>query len=191
MFFPKRMPSCGTRQELPSAKKARGGFSLVEVVLALGVIAIGVVALLGLLSISAGSSRSSDQATVIASISRQVLAEMRGMPFASLPVKTTLWPVEPTTTDRLPVEPGDPTPPPPTYIANLYFDNEGRRATAATEAFYRCRVKMMPDPKTMTFSTTATVIARTNLYRVMLEFSRTQGSQPAVLQTVRTAISRQ
>lgn len=176
----------------PTPWRRSSGFTLIEVVLALAVISFAVVALLGLLSVSAGSSRSASEDTVIASMSRQVIAEMRSKPFSSLPTKSEPtqndpgWPVATTTTDSWPAESGDPPSPPPTYLATLYFDNEGRRLPNAAGAVYQCRVKFMADPNSLTDSP-APLPDRTNLYRVRLAFSAVNGT---ILQTVRTAISR-
>ena len=91
-----------------------GGFSLVEVVLALGVISVAVVSLFGLLTISTGSSRLSDEDTVIAAIARQVDTELHNTTFANLPTSGTAW----------------------------YFDNEGHHLTTAAGAVYQCRINL-------------------------------------------------
>ena len=93
------------------------GFSLVEVVLALGVISIGVVALIGLLTISTASSRLSDEDTVIAAIARQVDTELHNTSFANLPTNGATW----------------------------YFDNEGHHLTTAANAVYQCRIVLTAD----------------------------------------------
>jgi uncharacterized protein (TIGR02598 family) len=86
-------------------------------VLALGVVSFAIVALLGLLVVSADSSRTSDADTVIASMARQVSAELRSMPFSALPSSGATW----------------------------FFDNEGRRVAAATGAIYRCQIILTAD----------------------------------------------
>jgi uncharacterized protein (TIGR02598 family) len=93
------------------------GFSLVEVVLALGVISIGVVSLIGLLTISASSSRLSDEDTVFAAIARQVDTELHNTAFANLPISGATW----------------------------YFDNEGHHLTTAANAVYQCRINLTAD----------------------------------------------
>jgi uncharacterized protein (TIGR02598 family) len=93
------------------------GFSLVEVVLALGVISIGVVALIGLLTISTASSRLSDEDTVVAAMARQVDTELHNMQFANLPTGGATW----------------------------YFDNEGHHLATAANAVYQCQIILTGD----------------------------------------------
>jgi uncharacterized protein (TIGR02598 family) len=123
--MPMKPPRIDQRQTAGSAVEAcpaplrrrERGFSLVEVVIALGIISFAVVALLGLLTVSANSSRFSDEDTVIASIARQVTAELRSTPFATLPTGGATW----------------------------YFDHEARRLGAATGAIYRCQITLTAD----------------------------------------------
>lgn len=93
------------------------GFSLVEVVLALGVISFAIVSLLGLMTVSTGASRLSDEDTVIAAIARQVDTELRNTTFANLPATGTAW----------------------------YFDNEGHHLTTAAGAIYQCKILLTDD----------------------------------------------
>ncbi|MBW8863454.1 MAG: hypothetical protein JF609_00735 [Verrucomicrobia bacterium] len=105
---------------IASAQRRRSemrGFSLVEVVLALGVISIGVVSLIGLLIISTSSSRLSDEDTVFAAIARQVDTELHNTTFADLPTNGATW----------------------------YFDNEGHHLTTAANAVYQCRIILTAD----------------------------------------------
>ncbi len=99
------------------ARAGARGFSLVEVVLAIGVIAFGIVALIGILAFSTGLSRSSDQDTIIAAMSRQVTSELRNTAFASLPPTGTFW----------------------------YFDGEGRRLAVKAKAIYQCQINLTAD----------------------------------------------
>ncbi len=85
--------------------------------MALGVISIAVVSLLGLLTITTGSSRLSDEDTVVAAIARQVDTELRNTPFASLPTNGVAW----------------------------YFDNEGHHLTSAAGAIYQCQISFTDD----------------------------------------------
>ena len=62
----------------------KNGFSLVEVVIALGVISFGVVALVGLLSISISTSKESGDDTTVAAMATAVIAKLRGLPFDDL-----------------------------------------------------------------------------------------------------------
>ena len=141
------------------------GFSLVEVVLALGVISVAIVSLFGLLAISTDASRQSDVDTVVTSIARQVDTQLHNTPFANLPASGAAW----------------------------YFDNEGHHLTESDDvttppaaAVYQCVMTLTGDadydfPKD------------TNLYRVELVFSRAVGKKSkdiAVLQSINTALYR-
>lgn len=53
------------------------GFSLVEIVLGMGVVCVALVAILGLLSMGVTSSRSSVDESLIAVMSRQVISDLR------------------------------------------------------------------------------------------------------------------
>ena len=172
--------------KLPVRRLASAGFSLVEVVLSIGVVAFAMVALLGLLAVSTNSSRSSDEDTSVAAVAREVMTQMRSVPYSTLLTKTATWPIDQTTTDVWPVEPGDPTTPapPPTYLATLYFDNDAHRVATVGAAIYKCEVKLRADPAYN--STDGT----TNLYRVRLAISPAQGSSSARPQVIRTSVSR-
>lgn len=60
-----------------------GGFSLVEIVVALGVVSIVLVAILGLLSVGINSGKSSLDESLIAVMSRQVIGNLRQQQFSS------------------------------------------------------------------------------------------------------------
>jgi uncharacterized protein (TIGR02598 family) len=86
----------------------RLAFSLVEVVVALGLVSFVIVALLGLLSIGMKSSRQAEEDTRIAGMGSSVLALLRNV--ESLPAGGT----------------------------NLLFDAEGNETTNAAASFYEC-----------------------------------------------------
>jgi uncharacterized protein (TIGR02598 family) len=85
---------------------SRGGFSLVEITLALGLMAICFLAVLGLLPIASGSNRAAAAEGAAASIAAAVVADLRATP------KTA------TTSPQFGVPLGAST--------TLYFDAEGR-----------------------------------------------------------------
>lgn len=158
-----------------SVRDATRGFSLVEVVLALGVISIAIVSLLGLLAASTSSSRFSDEDTSIAAITRQVDTELRNRTIATLPLGKSTW----------------------------YFDNEAKHllgfdnaANPPTDAIYRCEINLNPD--TTFDSTTAVNGSKNNLYRVIVDVSYAQrpivntGPDPKayVLKTLNSALYR-
>lgn len=94
--------------------KQCGGFSLVEVILAIGVIAFSMVGVLSLMTLSANSSRESSQDTAFALMTQTTLSKLRYRGFAAisspaLPAKGTL---------------DDATP-------DFYYDSTGRMALKA------------------------------------------------------------
>jgi uncharacterized protein (TIGR02598 family) len=90
-------------------------FSLVEVVLALGVIAFALTAMLGLLVVAMDSDKSSGSDTALAAMSRQVFSDLRAMPYANLPAG-----------------------------ADYYFDADGSECPQAG-AVYGCHVTVADD----------------------------------------------
>lgn len=66
-------------------------FSLIEIVLAIGIISFSLLAMFGLVSVSLQSNRASASDTDLASMSRQVLATLRNLPFSSLPSATNYY----------------------------------------------------------------------------------------------------
>ena len=88
------------------------GFSLVEIVLAIGVIGSALVAVLGLLSVGLSSSRSSQDESLIAAMSRQVVGSLRQQQFANNPLFSNVQNTEAT-------------------IQTAYFDGNGTRLFAA------------------------------------------------------------
>lgn len=99
-------------------------FSLVEVVMALGVISFALVGMLGLLSVGFTAAKKSTNATNLAAISSQVVSTIRNNTnFTSL-VMTNLA--------------SGPT--------NIYFDNSGQMQSAldAVKSRYQCEVRSRP-----------------------------------------------
>ena len=97
--------------------KARdGAFSLVEVVLAIGVLTFALTSMIGLLGVAMQSDKSSGSATALAAMSQQVYNTLRSIPFASLPANT-----------------------------NFYFDSDGSECGPETPV-YTCRVEVAGDP---------------------------------------------
>jgi len=68
----------------PARAERSGGFSLVEVTLAVGIMAFSLLAILGLLSMGMQGSRESGEDTVLALAARQVATWGRAQPFATL-----------------------------------------------------------------------------------------------------------
>jgi len=113
------------------------GFSLVEVTLALGLIAVGILSVLGLLGTSLASRSQARNDVVLASMSTQVLAKLRAAPFWALG------------SDDLAT--GTAGPLPATLDESVfYFDLNGSEvAKTATgvgnEPVFECRVRKAPD----------------------------------------------
>jgi uncharacterized protein (TIGR02598 family) len=108
----------------------RRGFSLVEIVLAMGVISFAVVAILGLISLGINSAKGSLDESLVAAMSRQVVANLRQQQFSGNPLFATI-----------------PTAGPATTIQTAYFDTNGTLLTGSTQqqalqqgGVYRCVV---------------------------------------------------
>lgn len=98
----------------PKSPKLRpAGFSLVEVTLALGIVAVSLLSLIGLLPAGLGSLRSAMDQTVHAQVVQRVSAEVASADFASL---TNTW---------------------------LYFNEEGQllAGTDLSTAYYSAQIK--------------------------------------------------
>lgn len=87
---------------------AREAFSLVEIVIALGLVSFAIVALLSLLSVGLKSSRQAEEDTRI--------AEMGGSVLARLSYQNPL----------------------PLGGTNLFFDADGKEVLSSSSAFYEC-----------------------------------------------------
>lgn len=117
-------------------------FSLVEITLALGIAAVALVSVIGLLGVGTGANANSDRETNLVAMSQHVLAQLRVADFDSL------WAAEPEAND-IPTPKGDPGAP---QDSVFYFDQEGARLEVGEEesfkATYECRVKKTPDTGT-------------------------------------------
>lgn len=123
-------------------------FALAETMIALGVAAFCLTALLGLLSVALAQEKESLDDTVLASITSQVVADLRRQNFSSL---TGTSDVEP---GQVPVKSDAP--------ALLYFDTGGKRlldengidmdraGALAAGAVYQCTETMQGDANTLT-----------------------------------------
>ncbi len=151
-------------QSEPPMKKrtfssSTGGFSLVEVVLAIGVAVFALVSVLGLLNSAANTESNAGRDTVLASMSGYVFSEMRSVPFDAL------WAADPTTVTN--PAPSTASPSDGTY----YFTSEGAPVAAANAAqnfdvAYICTVKKTPDSLTQNMDS-----GNYNQLRVQLIFS--------------------
>lgn len=101
--------------------KTRGGFSLVEVVMALGVISFAMVGMLGLLSVGFTAAKKSTRATNLSAISSQALYAIRSDTNTYTSTKLGTMATTPQT---------------------FYYDYSGQPTTASSTArYYKCDVK--------------------------------------------------
>jgi len=138
-----------------------GGFSLVEVVLALGVATVALVSVIGLLSAAVNTSEAAGHDTRLAAMSTLVLNDLRASPFDAL------WEKVPRAGKSNATISTGSTPPDSEY----YFTNEGTLVDAAKVAgnfdvLYQCVVKKTPDPKSKSANGGAY-----NLIQLQLSFS--------------------
>ncbi|MEI9898086.1 MAG: hypothetical protein WDN28_30570 [Chthoniobacter sp.] len=135
------------------------GFSLVEVVLALGISAFGLVSILGLLNAGADSDGAAGRDTTLVSMSNYVLNEMRAAPFDAL------WAKDPANSPN--ATPSMDAPVDSTY----YFTDAGVPVAAADasttfDLLYMCVVHKTADSLTQNTST-----GYYNQLKLQLEFS--------------------
>ena len=148
--------------------KSRSGFSLVEVVIAIGIAAFTLATIGGIFGITNQSALDSSHDTLITSMIGQVMGDLRPLPF------DTLWSADPrgaTPAYLASLAPAaTPIPPAnPPSNSTYYFTSEGVLIEpSATGAFsatgytnapvttvYRCTVTKTPDPATESFGANA------------------------------------
>jgi uncharacterized protein (TIGR02598 family) len=115
--------------------RPKGGFVLVEICVALAVIAFTVMVLIGLLSIGLESDRNSRESMAITMMSQQIENNLRQMPFSSLPNGTRLQNAATT---------------PPTDLALSAALSQG--------AVYQCQVQGQSDVQTQGLSLNASTV---------------------------------
>ena len=79
-----KSPFSGSTRRLSKVHPAGGGFTLVECALALAIMTAGLAALLGVLPVALGSSRTAMDATCRANIGRQIASEYEKLPFDTI-----------------------------------------------------------------------------------------------------------
>lgn len=153
-----------------SPYRSKGGFSLVEITVAIGVIAFALVGLMGLLSASLNTGKASEDDTRYAAMSQQVLDMLRSGPFEEIPFEKS---VTAFTTKKMP---------------SVYFDNEGgwvgpdrvewpniEDGIVPREAVYKCSVFVDVDSETVSppipKQPNQPAEQRINLLRVHLAFT--------------------
>jgi uncharacterized protein (TIGR02598 family) len=142
----------------------RQAFSLVEIVLAIGIISFGCIAIFGLLGVTANASRLSSDETAIATMSRHVISSIKQQTFPAIEAnfmgKTT----------------------------KFYFDSTGNPLTNASEAFYQCAVTGTEDAATT--SSLSGGRTQVNLIKLQLAFTWPPSANPANTNIILTSAAR-
>lgn len=151
---------------LQTTTKKLSGFSLVEIALALGIVGFSLAALMGLLATASNVNAESARETVMVSMTSQVMAHLRAVPFDAL------WDEEPRA-DASNSSASEGTPSDSTY----YFTGEGARldlsgAMNNPEAVYECTVIKTLDEASRTPSSGSTINqGRYNMLKLQLVYS--------------------
>ena len=156
-------------------KSSRAGFSLVEITLAIGIVAFVLAAIIGFFGVSADSTLNSKGDTLMVSMINQVMSDMRSLPF------DVLYETNPRGANPGTVNPGTgvgaylvslpvlaPTPAPATQTSDYYFSDEGVLLLGLTPAshagaLYHCAVTKTMDEGTKGFDTGNTKYNRMQL----------------------------
>lgn len=120
---------------MPPSRSSKA-FTLIETALALGIIAVSLTAILGVLGTGMSTSRTNDSESTLVSMSEEVLAQLRLARFDAL------WLHDPATASQQPGGTLVTAGPPADSI--YHFSSEGRQLTGSErmgEAFYVCTVK--------------------------------------------------
>lgn len=147
------------------SRNSSRGFSLIEIVLALGVVSFALVSMLGLLQVALDSDSSAGRDTTVAAMSGYVLNDLRAVPFDAL------WAADPQ--GARDIGPSTAQPAATTY----YFTNEGAPVAAAdlsknVEALYKCVVTKTVDELTRSFKPgESTASGLCNQLKLQLEFT--------------------
>lgn len=147
----------------------QAGFSLVEVVLAVGVAAFVLVSITGLLSVSLKSARESTTDTLLVTMSSRVLSGLRAQAFTNIspsPFNPSLQPV----TNR------------------VYFDDLGMPANSPAPGGYSCDVVLQGDTNFYNPDPAITNVAeRFGMLRVKLIFTST--NQPGTSRVIQSTLA--
>lgn len=138
-------------------RKLTRAFSLVEVTMAIGIVAFALTAIMGLLSITLKNSKSAQDDTLVAEMTGDLIGYLRKQPFNDIP-----------------------------NLTNIYFDLNGKRinpvnssgviqgmtpgAALTAGAVYECQPVVVGDPRTVSAS------GATNLWRLTLNFQWPPGA---------------
>jgi uncharacterized protein (TIGR02598 family) len=144
--------------------RAVAGFSLVEVVLAVGIAGFVLVSIIGLLSVSLKSARESSTDTLVVGMASRTLSELRAKSFSDLnPSLAAL-------TNR------------------IYFDDLGMQTSTQGTMGFACDVVLQGDANTLNPDTNLSASQRINLIRAKLIFSML--GQTATNRVVHSSLAR-
>lgn len=131
-----------------SIPTARGGFSLVEVTLALAICAIGLLSVLGLFPQALTSARNAADNTISATIVQDVFSTLRSGSFANADLSSV--------GNFLPPGPY----PLPTYSSSVsnYFDKSGLTPASSADNYYKVVLGFQPQGSPALSKVTATVV---------------------------------
>jgi len=106
----------------------RQGFSLVEVALSLAIVGVGLVSILGLMSVALDGVRDTSDDHQVAIIAHQLIADRQGTPF-DVATASAIPPLNAAVANN-----------------NLYFLKDGTATPTLAGAFYRACVTIIPIP---------------------------------------------
>lgn len=147
------------------------GFSLVEVTLAVAIIALGLLAVLGLLPQGLNSARTAADNTLVATIVQDVFSMLRSADFTS----ATLTNLNPSSPPFAPIGPYDLTSFNSTVVG--YFDKSGLASSSGSaDRYYKVALGFEPDGTldltrviaTVAWPALAAYPANTNIYVTMI-----------------------
>src|SRR5476651_2340715 len=132
-----------------AAKRARNGFSLIEMVLAIAVVAVTFIGIMGLLGTGLANDQASTQQTVATNLAAAILADLRSTPAYSSTGKSTRYGLTLPTTPANAATPFSTSANPLSGVTPtvLYFDNSPtfislNPATVPSNATYVANVYM-------------------------------------------------
>ncbi len=165
-------------------RKSRLGFSLVEIVIAIGITAFTLATIAGIFGVTSRSAQDSTSDTLMTSMIGQVMSDMRPLPF------DTLWNADPRGQISIylgTLKPNAAPPSPPTgnpANSTYYFTSEGvmieptgttspsptAYTTSPLTAVYRCRVIKTPEVATQNFANATGTTPAYNRLQLTLSF---------------------
>lgn len=174
------------------------GFSLIEVLLSIGIISFALTAIIGLITVGIGSVKTSDEDTLIASMAHQLMDDLQSRYFVDNTIITNSTPPpvtvvrHPSTSTNILTGTGDVAygsiPTAVTPVPLVFFDSSGLRLTYVTGAsagqdmdkahalaagaLYECKETLQGDAKTLsaTGSNGSIATQAVNLLNVTLTF---------------------